>query len=200
MRDDEHSRFDHAYYERFYVRPESRAAGPEDVARLVAFVLSYLAYLEIPVREVLDLGCGLGRWKSEIAAHDPEIRYTGVDASAYLAERYGWVHATVDGFRSRRKYDLVICQDVLAYLRPRQIKDALANIARLCRGATYIQVVTREDWEHDVVDPNRTDHAMNQLDADWYRKALARHFLNCGGGLYLPKSTSVPLWELERLE
>jgi len=194
----EHSRFDKEYYDRFYERAESRASGPEEFRRLARFVLSYLSYLEIPVRAVLDLGCGLGRWKTALAEHDPSIRYTGVDPSPYLSEEYGWNQATVDCFRSRKKYDLVICQDVLPYLKPRQIKDALANIARLAKGAAYIQVVSKQDWENDVVDPKRTDNAMNQLDADWYRKAFSRHFINCGGGLFVPKNTNVPLWELEK--
>ena len=134
-----------------------------------------------------------------MAEYDPEIRYTGVEPSPYLVQEYGWIEGTVDSFRSRRKYDLVICQDVLSYLEPRQVKDALANIARLCRGAAYIQVVTKQDWDNDVVDPKRTDLNMNRLDAQWYRKALGCHFVNCGGGLYLPKNSSVVLWELERL-
>jgi SAM-dependent methyltransferase len=195
----EHTRFDHEYYQRFYQRVESRASGPEEFARLARFALSYLRYIEIPIREVLDLGCGLGRWKAALAEYDPEIRYTGVDPSPYLVEEYGWIEGTVASFRSRRKYDLVICQDVLSYLEPRQVKDALANIARLCRGAAYIQVVTKQDWDNDVVDPKHTDLNMNRLDAQWYRKALGRHFVNCGGGLYLPKNSSVVLWELERL-
>jgi SAM-dependent methyltransferase len=195
---DDHSRFDQEYYRRFYEREESRASGPEEFGRLASFVLSYLSYLEIPVREVLDLGCGLGRWRTALAAHDPGIRYTGVDPSPYLVEEYGWTRGTAGTFRSRRKYDLVICQDVLPYLKRRGIKDALANIARLTRGAAYIQVVTSQDWDNDIVDPKRTDHAMNRLDASWYRREFARHFVNCGGGLFVPKDAGAMLWEMEK--
>jgi SAM-dependent methyltransferase len=194
-----HGRFDKQYYERFYEREESRASGPEEFGRLFDFVLNYLRYIEVPVRDVLDLGCGLGRWGTALAEYDADIKYTGVDPSPYLCETYGWNQTTVDGFKSRRKYDLVICQDVLPYLKPRQIKDGLANIARLTRGAAYIQVVSKQDWDNDVVDPNRTDPAMNRLDADWYRREFKRHFTNCGGGLFLPKTSETPLWELEKV-
>jgi SAM-dependent methyltransferase len=193
-----HSRFDEEYYRRFYEREDSRASGPEEFGRLADFVLSYMRYLELPVREVLDLGCGIGRWKDVLAAYDPSIRYTGVDPSPYLVREYGWTQGTADAFRSRRKYDLVICQDVLPYLNPRGIKDALANIARLTRGAAYIQVVTSQDWENDVVDLSRTDHAMNRIDAAWYRREFNRHFVGCGGGLFLRKDAGVVLWEMEK--
>lgn len=200
MRDERFERFDSDYYDRFYQEPKTRASGPEEFQRVAAFVWSYLRYLEVRVETVLDLGCGLGRWKQAIESYDSSIRYTGVDPSPYLAGQFGWTEATVDGFRSNRKYDLVICQDVLSYLRPREIKDALANIARLTRGAAYIHVVTKQDWENDIVDPQRTDHAMNQLDASWYRRVIGRHFTNCGGGLYLPKDSGTVLWELEKLD
>lgn len=195
----DHSQFDHTYYERFYEQPETRASGPVEFQRLSDFVLSYLRYMEVEVREVLDLGCGLGRWKAALAAYDPTIRYTGVDPSPYLAEKFGWIRNTVEDFRSDKEYDLVICQDVLPYLARRGVKDALANIARMCGGAAYIQVVTKEDWENDVVDPDRTDHRMHRHDAEWFRKTLTRHFINCGGGVFVPKGGDTVLWEVEKI-
>ena len=190
-------KFDREYFDRFYKRPETRASGPEEFARLSRFVLSYLEYLEIPPREVLDLGCGLGRWKQALQQYDSRIRYTGVDVSPYLCGKFGWTQASVTNFTSRQKYDLVICQDVLPYLSKRQIRDGLANITRLCRGAAYLQVIAKEDWDEDNCDLDRTDNTMNRIDAAWYRKAISRHFTNCGGGVFLPKDTDVVLWKLE---
>ena len=67
-------KFDEEYFDRFYERPETRASSPEEFASLTRFVLAYLKYLEIPVREVLDLGCGLDagrtRWKDTIRRFD----------------------------------------------------------------------------------------------------------------------------------
>ena len=40
-------------------------------------------------------------------------------------------------------------------------------------------------------DPDRTDHTMNRLDAAWYRKVISRHFINCGGGVFVPKGSDV---------
>jgi SAM-dependent methyltransferase len=196
-RDTDFERFDREFFERFYRRAETRASSPDEFARLSRFVLSYLEYLEIPLTEVLDLGCGLGRWREALRNYDTSIRYTGVDASPYLCGRFGWIESNVTAFRSDSQYDLVICQDVLPYLSRRGIRDALANIARHCRGAAYLQILTLEDWDEGICDPNRTDETMNCFDAAWYRKALSRHFTNCGGGLFLPKDSDVVLWTLE---
>ncbi len=192
------NQFDQEFYERFYNRPDTRASSPEEFARLSGFVLSYLEYLEIPLTEVLDLGCGLGRWLEALKAYDATISYTGVEVSPYLCDQYGWVRSSVTDFSSRHPYDLIICQDVLPYLTRRGIRDALANIARHCRGAVYLQALTTEDWDKNHCDPDRTDENMNRIEAEWYRKAISRHFTNCGGGLFVPKDSDVVLWELER--
>ncbi len=192
------NQFDREFFERFYTRPATRASSPAEFAKLSRLVLSYLDYLEIPLDHVLDLGCGLGRWRAALATYDARIHYTGVDVSPYLCRRYGWIQSSVTDFRSRQKYDLVICQDVLPYLTRRGIRDALANIARHCRGAVYLQILTAEDWDENRCDPDRTDETMNRIDSAWYRKVISRHLTNCGGGVFVPKDGDVVLWELER--
>ena len=191
------SAFDREFFDRFYRRRATRASGPEDFRRVSRFVLAYLDYLEIEVRTVLDLGCGLGRWKAALGEHDPRIRYTGVDISPWASKTYGWHRASVEGFRSDTRYDLVICQDVLPYLPKPRLRQAIDNIASLTGQAAYLQVVTDEDWTGDACDPKRTDGSMNRFPASWYRRLLGRHFLNCGGGLFVPRDGGVVLWELE---
>jgi len=189
--------FDREFFDRFYRRRATRASGPGDFARISRFVLSYLDYMEIEINNVLDLGCGLGRWKRALEDYDSSIRYTGVDVSPYVCGKYGWEQASVDEFTSPRRYDLVICQDVLPYLPRPRLERAIDNIRRHCRGAAYLQVVTAEDWNNDICDPERTDATMNRFDGNWYRERLGRHFLNCGGGVFVPKDGDVVLWELE---
>jgi 2-polyprenyl-3-methyl-5-hydroxy-6-metoxy-1,4-benzoquinol methylase len=117
--------------------------------------------------------------------------------SPYACEKYGWHQASVEEFRSPTKYDLVICQDVLPYLEQPRLEQAIRNIARHCAGAAYLQVITLEDWNNDVCDPKRTDRTMHRFDAAWYRAALGRHFVNCGGGVFVPRGGDAVLWELE---
>lgn len=189
--------FDREFFDRFYRRKATRASGPGEFRKLSRFVLAYLEYLEIGIREVLDLGCGLGRWKKALEEYDPAIGYTGVDISPYACEKYGWERASVEDFRSDRKYDLVICQDVLPYLPQPRLERAIDNVARHCAGAAYLQVITREDWTNDVCDPERTDGTMHRFEAAWYRDTLGRRFVNCGGGLFVPRDGDAVLWELE---
>ena len=62
-----------------------------------------------------------------------------------------------------------------------------------------MQVVTEEDWEDNNCDRKKTDPSMRRRAADWYRKIVARDFVNCGGGLFIPSKSDVVLWELERV-
>jgi trans-aconitate methyltransferase len=177
------SRFDAAYYRRFYEDPRTRVAAPGETRALADFVCGYLRYADLPVRSVLDMGCGMGAWKNEIARHFPAAGYTGVEYSAYLCERFGWKPGSVDEFRSRTKFDLVICQDVLQYLADRRAAKAISNLASLCAGAMYFAVLTKKDWTENC-DQALTDGTGYQRGGDWYRKRLRKHFINAGGGVF----------------
>jgi len=87
---------------------------------------------------------------------------------------------------------------VLQYLDDREAARAMANIARLARGALYFSALTREDWEQHC-DRSRTDGAVFLRDAAWYRERLTRHFRAVGGGLHLRRGLNVHQWELERV-
>ena len=159
------SRFDKEYYDRFYRDPETAAVEPRQYKGLARFVLTYLQYLEIPVRTVLDAGCGLGFWQAALHGFDPDIKYTGIEVSGYLCAEYGWKRASIVDFKPRRRFDLIVCQDVLAYLKDREVRTALTNVAAMCRGALYLQVITKEDWEDDNCDREKTDASMRRRPA-----------------------------------
>jgi len=192
------STFDRQYYARFYGGVRPRRSYFRDEAHLGAFVSAYLDYLGQPVRNVVDIGCGFGQWREILAGHYPKSRYTGVERSDYLCERFGWTQGSAVDFRSRSRFDLVICKDTLQYLARADCEAAIANLARLSRGALYVSVLSSEDWEQ-VADRDRTDRAVHLRPAAWYRRRLAAHFRNLGGGLWLsPRSPALP-WALEAL-
>jgi hypothetical protein len=91
-----------------------------------------------------------------------------------------------------------VCYDVLQYLGDREAVRAMANLARLCRGALYFSALTREDWDL-YCDQSRTDADVHVRSARWYAQRLARHFVPLGGGLYARKGVELPLWALERV-
>lgn len=192
------SRFDESYYRRFYLDPSTRVHDPKSQRRLAAFIFSYLDYLRIPVRRVLDVGCGLGHWRRELAARRPGASYTGVESSDFLCRTLGWEKATAAGYRGRGRFDLVLCQSVLQYLDDDEANRSLANLARLCRGALYLEAVTRGDWE-ERCDRNATDGRIHLRPAAWYKRAIGRHFVGIGGGLFLPRGSKVVVYELETL-
>jgi SAM-dependent methyltransferase len=160
-------------------------------------VCSYVDYLGLPVRHVLDAGCGLGRWRGVIAEHHPSARYTGIEVSEYLCAELGWTRASIAEYRPRARYDLVICQGVLQYLDDREADAALDNLAQLCRGVLYLEALTAEDWR-DACDQRATDGAVHRRPAAFYRERLAKRFVALGGGLFVHEDAGIVLYALER--
>lgn len=188
-------KFDSAYYRRYYGYPNRRARNVEETRLLGAFVFGYLDYLELPIKRVLDIGCGLGYWREVVESRPSQTEYVGVENSKLLCDRFGWIYGSVVDFRSRKTFDLVICDGVLQYLAQDQAVSALKNLASLCSGALYLNALTREDWK-DNCDHSRTDGDVYVRKADWYRRQLEPDFVGIGGCLFLPRSTTVAVWEL----
>ncbi len=188
--------FNEAYYRRFYLDTDTRVRSAAAEERMAKFLFGYLGHLGIPVKRVLDMGCGLGRWRGLLAKHHPRGEYTGVEISEYLCAKYGWTQSSAADFRGRGRYDLVLCQSVLQYLGDAEAGEAMENLARLCRGALYLEIITKRDWE---IHCNRkmTDGKVYLREDRWYRDLLGRHFRSAGGGLFLPKDSPVVLYELE---
>ncbi|MBM5812438.1 MAG: class I SAM-dependent methyltransferase [Gammaproteobacteria bacterium] len=190
-------RFDAGFYHRYYRDPATRVASRADGLRLGRMICAWTACLGFRVRRVLDAGCGLGHLRGPVREYFPRASYTGLEVSEYLCRRYGWVHGSLAEYRPRVPFDLVICHDVLQYLGDPEARRALANLARLCRGALYFSVLTLEDWRR-TADRSRTDGEVRLRPADWYRRRLGRGFRPLGGGLLARRGWAPLLWELER--
>ena len=192
--------FDEAYYQRFYFDKKTSVVDPEHAGRLSAFVCSYLQYLRVPVRRVLDMGCGIGLRREGVARHFPGASFHGVEFSAYLCERFGWERGSVVDYQAHdpaEPFDLVICQGVLPYLSPPDLKRALRNLGQLSRGALYVEAVSREDYERDTIDDTLTDPRLFRHRAELYRRGLQEGFIELGGGVWLSRQAEVPVFELE---
>lgn len=192
------ARFDADYYHRFYQDPTTRVTTPADVGRLCRFVGAYLDFLGIRVRSVLDLGCGLGLWRDAVREVFPRASYRGVEVSEHLCREHGWEQGSAVDYAPGRTFDLVVCQGVLQYLTDRQADRAIANLGRLCRGALYLEALTRRDARHNC-DRSVTDTAVHLRTGAWYRQRLRRAFVECGGGVFLARAAGVTTFELESL-
>ncbi len=189
--------FDEAYYQRYYFDKKTSVADPGHVQRLGDFVCSYLQFLRVPVRRVLDVGCGIGLWREALSKHFPNAQYNGLEYSAYLCQRYGWERGSVVNYRSAEPFDLVICQGVLPYLSAADLQTALHNLGTLCKGALYVEAVAREDYEQGTIDEDLTDPRLFRHRAALYRRGLSHGFIELGGGVWLSRKAEVPLFALE---
>jgi SAM-dependent methyltransferase len=190
-------RFNAAFYRRHYRSARTRVVSPAEMRRRAEFVAAFVRHSEWPVRSILDVGCGLGLMKRALAEQFPRARYTGLEVSRYLCDRYGWVHGSADTYAPDRPFDLVICYDVLQYLDEPTAGRALRNLLRLCRGVLHFGALTQEDWRLHC-DRRLTDRDVHLRPADWYRRRLARGFVNAGAGMFVHRGAPIHLWELER--
>jgi len=194
-------RFDADYYRRFYADPKTRVSDRTAVQKLATFVSGYLQYLDVPVRSILDVGCGVGNWQLAARKVWPRARYHGLEHSAHLCQRFGWTQGSVVDFDARTlrtdaQFDLVVCQGVLQYLDDRAAARAIDNLGKWCRGALYLEALTSLDWRQNC-DRTRTDGEVHLRTGGWYQKRLREHFLDCGGGVFTSRSAGVTLFELE---
>jgi trans-aconitate methyltransferase len=190
-------RFDAQFYKRFYMNPRTRVTTREEMSRRAGMVAALVRQLELPVKRILDAGCGLGWFKPPLLDAFPSATYVGLEVSEHLCLEHGWVHESLAKYRPRVRFDLIICYDVMQYLSDRETVQAMVNLARLSRGALYFHAPTREDWR-DNADRSTSDGDINLRSASWYRARLERHFEHAGFGVHVRRGVPWGQWELER--
>jgi SAM-dependent methyltransferase len=189
--------FGREYFRKFYLSPATRVVTPREMRARALTIAAALVQADIPVRSILDAGCGVGLLKKSFAEVLPRARYTGLDVSEYLCRRYGWVRGSIVDHVPRQPSDLVVCYDVLQYLDDRDAARAIANLGRLTRAAVYVSALTLEDWRHNC-DRRRTDRNVHLRSGEWYRRRLRRSFRYLGFGLWVRKNVIPVMWDLER--
>jgi SAM-dependent methyltransferase len=189
--------FGSAYFRKFYLNTASRVTTPDEMRVRARLISAILAQAGIPVRSIIDAGCGIGLLRKPFAEVLPRAGYLGLEASDYLCTRYGWTRGSVIDYSPKKPADLVVCYDVLQYLDDRDAARAIANLGRLTRAALYVSALTREDWRENC-DRSRTDRAVHLRTGDWYRRRLKRNFRYLGFGVWLQKGVTALLWDMER--
>jgi SAM-dependent methyltransferase len=190
------ARFDRDYYRRYYFDAHTAVVSAREMQARAALIAACVQHADLPVRRILEAGCGTGLLRAALRPLLPRASYVGLESSAYLCRRYGWTAGRIEEFRAVAPFDLLICYDVLQYLDERSARRALANFGRLCRGVLYFSALTRYDYRHNC-DRRRTDADVYLRSARWYRARLARQFRDLGLGLWLRRGAPVTLWELE---
>jgi SAM-dependent methyltransferase len=190
--------FDHDYYQRFYFDPKTAVTNKREMQARARLIAAYSLHTGLPVRRILDAGCGTGLLRPWLKRYLPRAVYTGIEASEYLCQRFGWQHAQIETYKPSASFDVVVCYDVMQYLDSETADRALANFAKLCRGVLYFTALTRVDWEHNC-DRSRTDSDVHLRSAHWYRARLRKNFREAGCGFWLRRGAPFTVWDLESL-
>ncbi len=188
--------FDRAYYQRYYFDPRTAVTSRSEMRARARLIAAYVEHIGLPVRRLLDAGCGVGLLRAPLRRALPRAHYVGLEASEYLCARYGWQQGSIASWRTDAPFDLVICYDVLQYLDDRTAARACANLARLSRGVLYCSALTQRDWRENC-DRLRTDPNVHLRPGAWYRQRLMRSFRPIGAGFWLRRGTPLVTWELE---
>jgi SAM-dependent methyltransferase len=192
--------YDRSYYDHWY-RSRAVVITPESRERKVHLAVSAAEFvLSRTIRSVLDVGCGEGLWRSVVKGMRPDIDYTGIDPSEYVVRRFGARRnirlgdfASLGQLGLHRKYDLIVCADVLAYVSDSGLKRGLTALRQLLRGVAYLEAYTTDD---DVV--GDLDGWQRRSGAE-YRKAFDRAGLvACGLHCWVAREQVHLLGELER--
>lgn len=145
--------YDRAYFDRWYRHPKHAVQTPVSLERKVNLAVSTAEFLiGRPIRSVLDVGCGEGRWLAALRRMRPDVRYIGIEGSSYAIERFGKARnirlgsfGELGEMRLPKKIDLVVCADVLQYVETRDVERGLRAIKRHLGGVAYLETYTTAD-------------------------------------------------------
>jgi SAM-dependent methyltransferase len=189
------ARFDKDYYQRFYFDRRTAVVSRAEMSARAKLVSAYTGHIGLPVRRMLDAGCGIGLLRRPLQRAFPHAEYVGLEFSEYLCKRYGWVRGSLASY-SAEPFDLVVCYDVLQYLDDATAARALANLGRLTRGVLYLSALTDRDWRENC-DRTRTDRDVHLRPAGWYGRRLRRRFRPSGAGFWIRRGAPLTTWEME---
>jgi predicted TPR repeat methyltransferase len=188
--------FDRAFFNKYYYSRATRVTTRAEMKTRADLIAAVLKHAQIPVRSILDAGCGIGLMRPAFKSALPRARYTGLEASDYLCRRYGWIKDSIAAYRPPKPFDLLVCYDVMQYLEDREAVRALANFTRLTRAALYFSALTVADWRNNC-DRSLTDSNVHLRSGDWYRRRLRKNFRHLGYGVWVRKTITVICWDLE---
>ena len=92
------ARFDRDYYRRFYFEPRTAVISAHEMSARARLIGAYVEHIGLPVRRILDAGCGIGLLRRPLARLLPRATYIGLEASEYLCKRYGWQQGLLQSY------------------------------------------------------------------------------------------------------
>ena len=98
---DRRTRFDRAYYQRYYFDPHTAVASRSEMRARARLIAALVAHMGLPVRRILEAGCGTGMLRTELRRLLPRAHYVALESSEYLCRRYGYLHGRIEEYRAR---------------------------------------------------------------------------------------------------
>ncbi len=184
--------FDRDYYQRFYFDPRTAVVSRAEMSARAGSSPRTPITSGLPVRRILDAGCGIGLLRRRSSARIPEAVYTGLEYSEYLCERYGW-HAearspTAPRIRSTSWSATTFCST--STTAPRRAPSA--NLARLTpRRAVSVRAHRASDWRENC-DRTRTDPRRASCATRPGMAAPAPYFRPSGVGFWIRRGARSP--------
>jgi len=193
--------YDRIYFDKWYRDPRHAVGSPAELRRKVAMAVAQTEYyLGRTIRNVLDVGCGEATWRAPPRALRPGVEDRGLDASEYVVARYGRSRriglarfGQLEQLRFDTRFDLIVCSDVLHYLKPAEIRAGLHGIGEMLDGVAFLEVFTSRD---DVAGDRQGFIARAPA---WYLREFGRvGLLPCGSHCYLGPRLEQHVAALER--
>jgi trans-aconitate methyltransferase len=144
-------RYDRAYFDRWY--RDRRIGSAADLARTVALAVTMTEQLLArPLRSVLDVGAGEGRWQPLLHRLRPRARYAGVDSSEWAVSRWGGRRNlrlgsidALDQLGLDGPFDLVVASDILHYLPTPVLRAGMKQVVAQLGGLAFLPAFTAQD-------------------------------------------------------
>lgn len=144
-------RYDRAYFDKWY--RDRRIGSPADLGRTVTLAVAITEQvLARPLRSILDVGAGEGRWQPVLHRLRPRARYAGIDSSAWAIRQWGRRRnlrlgsiETLDQLGLDAPFDLIVAADILHYLPMAALRAGLTQIAALLGGVAFLPTFTAHD-------------------------------------------------------
>jgi SAM-dependent methyltransferase len=168
--------FDQQYFDKWYRSKSHRVRTRTDLARRAAAAVAVTELvLDRPVRRILDIGCGEGEWGSALLELRPHAKYVGMDPSEYAVKRFGdrrniriGTFGDLALVPDLERFDLVVCADVLHYLKPREIERGATALGERMTGVALLQAYVKGDeLEGDLA-------GLVRRPAAWYARTFRR--------------------------
>jgi SAM-dependent methyltransferase len=180
--------YDREYFEKWYRDPRHAVNSRRELERKAALTVAVAEYyLGRRVRTVLDIGCGEGVWRAPLRSLRPGIEYLGLDSSEYAIARYGRsrnlrlaTFGQLAELRFETTFDLIVCTDVLHYVRTPELMRGLRGIVEMLDGVAFLELFTAADA------PDGDKHGFIARTPRWYRSTFAQAgLIACGTHCYI---------------